>query len=166
MMGRAEPLVVDVLMAAFAGVRLHEEFAGNLLFAIDLGGTRKESALGAVALAIHIVWRHRRIFYAVTPLPALTDVTRAVANGGQHYNTCSYSQRGRADGWLVRDSLSRSPVQPTRNQQSNADQRNHDMKIEFVPLSTRGPGLDQNHADDAPSSDQQPACARREATCP
>src|SRR5713226_3843136 len=44
---RTEPLVVDVLVAALAGVGLHEILAGNFLSAIDLGGTGEEGALRA-----------------------------------------------------------------------------------------------------------------------
>ncbi len=75
MVGRAVPLVVDVFVAALAGVGLHEELAGNLLLAIDLRGTGKEVAVGAVAFAVHGVGRHGRIFDAIARLPTLADVT-------------------------------------------------------------------------------------------
>ena len=56
---RTEPLVVDIFVAALAGVGLHEKLAGNFLLAVDLRRTGEERALGAVAFAIHVVGRHR-----------------------------------------------------------------------------------------------------------
>src|SRR5271155_1632119 len=53
MMRRTKPLIVDVLVAAFAGVGLHKELAGNFLTAVDLSRTRKEWAIRTVAFAIH-----------------------------------------------------------------------------------------------------------------
>src|SRR6202521_423019 len=58
MMGRTEPLIVDVFMAAFAGVGFHEKLAGNFLSAMDLSRTWEEWPIGAIALAIHAGRRH------------------------------------------------------------------------------------------------------------
>src|ERR1700683_2770452 len=41
-MGRTEPLIVDVFVATLARLRFHEKLAGNLLAAKDLGGTGEE----------------------------------------------------------------------------------------------------------------------------
>src|SRR5271166_5920770 len=53
MMGRAVPLLVDILVAAFAGVRLHEKLAGNFFSAVHLRGTGEKWAGGAIAFAVH-----------------------------------------------------------------------------------------------------------------
>src|ERR1700685_3850261 len=58
MMRRAEPLIVDVFMAAFAGVGLHEKLAGNLLSAVNLRRTGKEWPIRTIAFAIHGGRRH------------------------------------------------------------------------------------------------------------
>src|SRR5262252_3110366 len=61
MMRGTVPLVIDVFVAAFAGFRFHEELAGNLLPAVDLGRTREERAIRAVSFDAHRGWRHIRI---------------------------------------------------------------------------------------------------------
>src|SRR5437660_12918693 len=93
MVRRTEPLVVDVLVTALAGVGLHEELAGNLLFAVDLRGAGKERALGAVALAVHGFRRHGGVLYTAARVPAFADVPRAVADCAQQ---CQ--EKGSADG--------------------------------------------------------------------
>src|SRR5579863_8436350 len=83
MMGRTEPLIVDVLVAALAGVGFHEELAGNFLAAINLGRTGKEWPIGAVALSIHSGRWHGGILNASLILPArFTQVTGARAEAG------------------------------------------------------------------------------------
>src|SRR5579863_6929901 len=88
MMGRTEPLIVDVLVAALAGVGLHEEPAGNFLSAIDLCRTGKEWPIGAVSLPIHSCGRHRRILDARLILPArFTQITGAYPESSEHQQT-------------------------------------------------------------------------------
>src|ERR1700675_3548552 len=70
MVGRAVPLVVDVLMAALAGIRLHEELAGNFFSAIYLRGAGEKWSIGAVAFAIHGERRQRGILNASLLIPA------------------------------------------------------------------------------------------------
>src|SRR6267378_1183642 len=82
MVGRAVPLVVDVLMAALAGIRLHEELAGNFFSAIDLRGTREKWAGGAVAFAVHADGRQSGIFNASMLVPAC--FAEIASNGRQH----------------------------------------------------------------------------------
>src|ERR1700723_1966629 len=53
MVGRAIPLLVDIFMTALAGVRFHEELAGNFFASIDLRRTGEKRAGGAIAFAIH-----------------------------------------------------------------------------------------------------------------
>src|SRR5216683_2654862 len=94
-MRRTEPLVVNVFMAALAGVGLHEKFAGNFLLAVDLRRTGEERAFGTVAFSIHVVGRHGRILDAASRLPALTHVMRAVADCGQQREGKGGAEGGR-----------------------------------------------------------------------
>src|SRR5271169_6052052 len=83
-MGRTEPLIIDVFMAAFAGVGFHEKLAGNFLSPINLRGTGKEWPLGTITLAIHAGRRHRGILDASLILPTrLTQVTSGRAESGK-----------------------------------------------------------------------------------
>ena len=93
MMRRTEPLVVDVLVAALAGIGFHEKLAGNFLLAVNLRGTGKERAFRPIALAVHIVGRHRGILNAGARLPTLAQVVRTVANGGDHGQADCGSER-------------------------------------------------------------------------
>src|SRR5436305_2811234 len=83
MVGRAEPLVVNIFVAALAGIGLHEELAGNFLFAVNLRRTGEEISLRTVALAIHAFGRHLGILYSVARLPSLAHIMRAVADDGK-----------------------------------------------------------------------------------
>src|SRR5438309_9632907 len=80
MVGRTVPLVVDIFVAALAGIGLHEELAGNFLFAVNLRRTGEEIALRPVSLAIHAVGRHLGILYSIARLPSLAQILRAVAD--------------------------------------------------------------------------------------
>src|SRR5438270_11700341 len=84
MVGRTVPLVVNILMTALAGIGLHEELAGNFLFAVNLRRTGEEISLRPVALAIHAFGRHLGILYSVARLPTLPHVVCAVADDGKH----------------------------------------------------------------------------------
>src|SRR5207244_2249686 len=75
-----EPLVVDVFVAALAGIGLHEKLAGNFLFSVHLRRTGEERAFGTVAFAIHIIGGHGRILNAVARFPTAANVTRSVTN--------------------------------------------------------------------------------------
>ena len=83
MVGGTEPLIVDIFVATFAGVRLHEELAGNFLLAINLRGAGKERTFGPIAFAIHVVGRHGGILDAAARLPTFAHVARAVADAGE-----------------------------------------------------------------------------------
>ncbi len=80
MVRRAEPLVVDILVATLAGVGLHEKLAGDFLLSVDLRGTGKERALRTVPFAVHAVRRHSGILNAVARLPTFADVAGTVAD--------------------------------------------------------------------------------------
>src|SRR5271165_1383551 len=70
MMGRTVPLVVDILVASFAGVRLHKKFAGNFLAAVDLCGTWEKGAGWTVAFLVHRQRRQCGVFNASVQVPA------------------------------------------------------------------------------------------------
>src|SRR5579859_1155499 len=84
MVRRTEPLVVNVLVAALARFRLHEELAGNFLLSVNLRRTWEERAFGSVTFPVHVVGWHGRILNAPARLPALANVARAVANTSKH----------------------------------------------------------------------------------
>ncbi len=65
----AVPLFIDVGVTAFAGLRLHEIFCGNVLAVSGLHRTGKKLAAGAVAFAVHSFRRHGRIHHAVAVAP-------------------------------------------------------------------------------------------------
>src|ERR1700694_3577589 len=82
MVSRAVPLIVDFLVTALAGIRLHEELAGNLFSAIHLRGTGEKWAGGAVAFAIHTDGRKGGIFDASMLVPAA--LAEIASDGRQH----------------------------------------------------------------------------------
>src|SRR5580704_16263559 len=163
MMGRTEPLIVDVLVAAFAGVGFHEELAGNFLSAVDLRGTGKEWPIRAVAFAIHAGRWHGRILNTGLILPArLTHITCARAHSGEYYQT------NRAADDRTPDSL-RQPAtfpRPFREDDSHASERQKNVNIEKAPLQSWRAGLDQNQADDCPARKQYPPQTRDQASIP
>src|SRR5439155_2085495 len=88
MVCRAEPLVVYVLVTALAGVGLHEEFAGNFSFTVDLGRAGEERTLWAITFAAHVSGRHRGILNPRMLLPArLAHVVRPVTKPGKRQQT-------------------------------------------------------------------------------
>src|SRR5260370_1805949 len=89
MVGRTVPLVVDIFVAALAGIRLHEELAGNFFSAIHLRGTGKKWAGGAVAFAVHAHGRKGGIFNASMLVPA--SFTEIASDGRQHRQHCEDS---------------------------------------------------------------------------
>src|SRR5258707_14209267 len=89
MVSRTVPLVVDILVTAFAGIRLHEELAGNLFSAIHLRGTGKKWAGGAVAFAVHADGRKGGIFNASMLVPA--GFAEIASDRRQH---CQHGEEG------------------------------------------------------------------------
>src|ERR1051326_2534619 len=87
MVGRAEPLVVDILVAALAGIGFHEELAGNLLLAVYLRRTGKKRPFGSVAFAVHGFRGHGGILNAAARLPTFPHVVRAIAERSEHGKT-------------------------------------------------------------------------------
>ena len=94
MMRRTEPLVVDIFVAALAGVGLHEKLAGNFLLAVDLRGTGEKRAFGPIAFAVHVVGRHGGILDAGAGLPTFAHVARAVADAGEHDQADCHAKSG------------------------------------------------------------------------
>src|SRR5215470_8715364 len=147
-MRRAEPLVVDVFVAALAGVGLHEELAGNFLVAVNLRGTGKERSFRSVALAIHRVRRHAGILNAVATLPAFADVARPVADASEHAqaqpNTDRAGEQSRADRTRFRPNAS---TPPASQQEPHSCDRKQDVKIQLVPFGPECAGLYQDEAE-------------------
>src|SRR5207302_7773379 len=139
-MDRTEPLVVNVLMAAPAGIGLHEKLAGNFLAAVDLRRTGEEGALGAVAFTIHARRRVGRVRNHRARLPArdaqvLSDSTES----GQHKQTnCrAYDcQTGAAD-------QPASLPCPDGEENPEAYYGKNDVSVQPIPLCPRSSGVDQ-----------------------
>src|SRR5581483_9154089 len=70
MVSGTEPLVVDVLMAALAGIGFHKKLAGNLLASIDLRGAGEKWALWSITLFIHTRGRVGGVLDARVVFPA------------------------------------------------------------------------------------------------
>src|SRR6266403_7146 len=93
MVSRAVPLVIDILVATLAGIRLHEELAGNLFSAIHLRGTGKKWAGGAVAFAVHGDGRKAGIFNASMLVPA--RFSEIASDGRQHRQHGEYGSNAK-----------------------------------------------------------------------
>ena len=153
MVGRAEPLVIDIFMATLAGIGLHEEFAGDFLPSVHLGRTGEECSLGAIAFAIHAGGGHRGILNPRMHLPTgFAYITGAVS---QYHH-----QQDR--GCTTRNRGPRQPAAspgPIGKQQSRAAQREHDVGIDPIPLKTGRTELDQSDSKHGSPCQQQPSRA-------
>src|SRR5207237_10299214 len=105
MVGRTVPLVVDILVAALAGIRFHEELAGNFFSAIDLRRTGEKWASGAVAFAVHAAGRKGGIFNASMLVPA--RFAEIASDGRQHREHREY-------GGDAKNSVTRYPIESRR----------------------------------------------------
>src|ERR1700731_1798100 len=90
MVSRTVPLIVDILVTALAGIRLHEELAGNLFSAIHLRGAGEKWAGGAVAFAVHADGRKGGIFNASMLVPA--GFAEIASNGREHRQQCEHGR--------------------------------------------------------------------------
>src|SRR6266851_5523507 len=128
MVSRTVPLVVDILVTAFAGIRLHEELAGNLFSAIHLRGTGKKWAGRAVAFAVHADGRKRGIFNASMLVPA--SFAEIVSDGRQH------RQHGKHGG-NAKNGATGEPsaiAQPGRGDQAGTETAHADMDVDERPF--------------------------------
>src|SRR6202140_1881112 len=115
MMSRAVPLVIDILVTALAGIRLHEELAGNFLSAVDLRGAGKKWAGGAVAFAIHADGRKGGIFNPSMLVPAA--FAEIASNGRQHRQQCEHGGNAK-NGMMGHPS---AIAQPGRGDQAGSE---------------------------------------------
>ena len=154
MVDRAEPLVVDVLVAALAGIRFHEEFAGNLLLAVDLRRTGKKCALGAIAFVIHAGGRHCGIGHVSTLLPArLADIARSVAQSGES----EQADDDTGDCCSAAFSQPAALSDPIGEEQANSRDRQNDVQIQPFPLRPRRAQLYLNRSKQCSSSNERPS---------
>src|SRR5512146_3416716 len=89
MVRRGVPLLVNVLVAALAGLRFFEELSGNALAVDRLRGAGKEFSLRPIALAVHGQGSSGGIRDAVGVVPAVL----AVVVGGESY-ACGQQRAG------------------------------------------------------------------------
>src|SRR6266571_1007815 len=139
-MRRAEPLVIDVFVTTLAGVRLHEELAGNFLTAVDLRRTWEKRAFGTVALAVHDGRRHLGIFNASTILPAgISQVPSSRAEAGKDEQADCYAR----DRWPERRTLSHA----VSEKNGCACEREDDVCVEPIPIRAGRADLDEHESD-------------------
>src|SRR6266852_8990716 len=123
MVRRTVPLIVDILVAALAGIRLHEELAGNLFSAVDLRGTGEKWAGGAVAFAIHADGRKGGIFNASVLVPA--GFAEIASDGRQHRQHGEYGGNAK-NGMAGQPSMSPYLF---RGEQAGTEKTHADMDV-------------------------------------
>src|ERR1700687_2940903 len=158
MVGRTVPLVVDIFVAALAGIRLHEELAGNFFSAIHLRGTGEKWAGGAVAFAVHAHGRKGGIFNASMLVP--TAFTEIASDGRQHRQHCE--DRGDAKNGMTRPPF--MIAQPSRGDQAGAEKTRPDMDIDEVPLRSQSAGVNQNQSWDCTEEQEDHSDANQRLT--
>src|SRR5262245_11330776 len=104
MMGRAVPLLVDILVAALACLRLHEVFRGYVVSVVGLHGAREEFPGRAVALAFHGCGRHSGIHDPVGAFPR---------DGSNPPRPGTHGREEESSRGEVRYGSSRSTAEPT-----------------------------------------------------
>src|ERR1700704_5348914 len=140
MMSRTVPLIVDIFMAAFAGIRLHEELAGNLFSAIHLCGTGEKRTGRAVAFAVHGDGRKGGIFNASMLVPAgFADIA---SYGRQHRQHGEY-------GGYAKNGATRQPsmiAQPGRSDQAGTEKTHADLDVDERPMCSQSSGVNQRQS--------------------
>src|SRR6202521_6479805 len=132
MVSRTVPLIVDILVTALAGIRLHEELAGNLFSAIHLRGTGKKWAGGAVAFAVHANGRKGGIFNASMLVPA--RFAEIASDGRQHRQHGEY-------GGNAKNGMRGHPsaiAQPCRGDSGGTEKTNADVDVHRRPRRQQG----------------------------
>src|SRR5215470_10829176 len=93
-MRRALPLLVDISVATLAGLRFHEELAGNFLPPVNLCRTREKISLWPVALVIHGCRSIRWVLNVRRTFPArVTRIPTCRAKGCECDQANSVAQR-------------------------------------------------------------------------
>src|SRR5260370_32506287 len=158
MVSRTVPLVVDIFVAALAGIRLHEELAGNFFSAIHLRGTGKKWAGGAVAFAVHADGRKGEICNASMLVPgAFAEIG---SEGRQRRQHCEDSGNGK-------NGMTRQPSiipQPGRGDQASAEKTHADMDINEVPLRSQSSGVNQPQSWDCTEEQEDHSDANQQLT--
>src|ERR1019366_3565737 len=155
MVGRAVPLVIDILMTALAGIRFHEKLAGNFFSAIDLRGTGEKWPAGAVAFAVHADGRQGRIFNAPTLRPA--SFSKVASNGSQHRQHHDY-------GGNAKSSMTGEPsaiAQTGRSHQAGAEKAQSDVEIDVASLRAERSGVNQRQSWDCAEKQKQHSAANQ-----
>src|SRR5271155_414266 len=146
MMRRALPLLIDVLMAASAGIGFHEVIRGDVLAVGRLRGTGKEGAVWAVAFAIHGCWRNLWILNLMRVLPRdraqPPGPSRDQRRDGQAQRA---AQQPRSDSDRKEASLRR----PAGDQKRAAGQARADMRIKQRPFHAPRASVDQYSAENS-----------------
>src|ERR1700675_639609 len=156
MVSRTVPLIVDILVTALAGIRLHEELAGNLFSAIHLRGTGRKWAGGAVAFAVHANGRKGGIFNASMLVPA--RFAEIASDGRQHRQHGEYG--GNAKNGMMGEPS--AIAQPGCGDQAGAEKTHADMDVQERPVRAQGSCVNQRQAWDCAEEQENHSGARSE----
>ncbi len=156
--GRRAPLLVDLLVAAPALLRGHEEVGRDHPAHVGLGGGGKEGSLRPLALPLHRHGRERGVDDAVL---GRRDVRHPACPGGEEDQDRGRHRPGPG---------TRRHVHPGRPPESGEGQRGPegqrgDVSVEERAKGSRGPGQEEGHPEkDAQADDHRgPARERRQA---
>src|SRR6516162_6356978 len=128
-MGGAVPLLEDVLMAAFAGVGLHEELRWYVAVAIHLRRAGEKLSACAVALVIHRKRRDLGIANDEMPAPGTTRVLGSYRDNDPNGN--------HAEGGNPRATFRlTAATEPPTCQQRHRDGRHRSVRHEQLGLRT------------------------------
>src|SRR5689334_13507089 len=117
MMRRAVPLIVNVFVATFASLRLHEIFGRNQLAIRRLRGTGKEPSLRSVAFLRHIRRGNLGIADQAGAFPALHPKIACPETQGNRYGKdCENLYSKNSPGWRKHSTR----AQPTSKEQKHA----------------------------------------------
>ena len=154
-MRRALPLLVDVLMAALASVRLHEVFRRNLAMS-----RRPARNWGRTGLALHRLQRPwmsgavagflmaKRLLHEPRAYAAPSETTTATATTPA----------------VILPNVARrnsAPAEEPGSQQDHGDRAHQDVRVHQVPMHVRRPGIDKRETEDRSSSQESASPALR-----
>src|SRR5208337_593286 len=154
MVGRAIPLLVDVLVTALAGIRLHEELARNFLSTIHLCGTGEKWAGGTVAFAVHGEGRQGWIFNASMLGPASFA---EIASHGREY------RQHNKDGCNSKNSMT-GCQQSGRADQACTEKAQAEVDVDERPLGTQRSGVNQRQPWDCAEEQESHSDANQRLT--
>src|SRR5271166_473242 len=129
------PLFENVLVAALAGIRLHEELRGDFPLPCHLRRTRKEGSIGAVAFVVHRHWSDRWILDDEALAPGIARILRP--EGDDHCDG-DHSQRRNPSAMVLVLTL----AEPPSRQQRYRHRRNRAVRQQQLGIWPGRTGVD------------------------